>query len=83
MQALELRLQLLAERLNGATKGDTGYRDLIDLSAGHVSRTGLSRINGAVEKVATMKEIFDRRGRQSLAFFHETRMIDEVPPHRK
>ena len=88
MQALELRLQLLAERLNGATKGATGYRDLIDPSAGQVV-IAHSRFVGAIEKVATMKpyalklDIFDRRVRQALAFFHETRFIDEVSPHRK
>ena len=57
MQALELRLQLLAERLNYATKGATGYRDLVGHAAGQVvfahSRLN-SRLVGTVEKVAAI-----------------------------
>jgi hypothetical protein len=88
MQAFELRLQLLAKRLNGATKGATGYRDLVGHATGQVVFAH-SRLVGTVDKVAAMKpcalklEMFDRRVRQPLAFFHESRLIDEVSPHRK
>jgi len=53
MQALELRLQLLAERLNYATKGATGYRDLVGHAAGQVVFAH-SRLVGTVEKVAAI-----------------------------
>jgi hypothetical protein len=57
MQALELRLQLLAERLNyatkGLTKGATGYRDLVGHAAGQVVFAH-SRLVGTVEKVAAI-----------------------------